>query len=76
MPAVHARFATKANHLAQAAADAVTLDGVSDFARNGETDPDRAGFGAFAYLEYESGGRNLGPGRRFEKIRPLLQSFH
>src|SRR3569833_2381906 len=76
MPAVHARFAVEADHLAQAAADAIALDGVADLARHREADADRACVAARTHLEYESGGRNLGPGRRFEKVRPLLLSFH
>ena len=39
-------------------------------------DPHRPVVGPLARLQHKSGGRNLDPGGRRQKVRPLLQSFH
>ena len=76
MSAVHSDWVRKPHDFFQSAADPVALDGITDLFGHGKAEADGPVIGPFTRLQHKTGGRYLGPGRRCQKVRPLLQSFH
>jgi hypothetical protein len=67
---------SQSQHFAQAAPDAVALDGIADLPRYGEPDPNRVIIGAATRLQHESPRRRPHRAGSCPKIHPALQPLH
>lgn len=68
--------AGQSHHFAQAASDAVTLDGIADLPRYGEPDANRVIIGTATRLQHESRRRRSHRAGGCPKIHPALQPLH